>query len=71
MTDQTIKERKLLLQEVEGLLSLITLPILVVDTTGIQVIRITPIAFISVVLASLLTSLFSSVASAGLEYRKS
>ncbi|GED67005.1 hypothetical protein BRE01_07070 [Brevibacillus reuszeri] len=37
MTDQTIKERKMLLQEVEGLLSLITLPILVVDTTGVVI----------------------------------
>ena len=37
MTDQTIKERKLLLQEVEGLLSLITLPVLVVDTTGVVI----------------------------------
>ncbi|MGG1659991.1 sigma-54 interaction domain-containing protein [Brevibacillus sp. NRS-1366] len=43
MTEQTIKERKMLLQEVEGLLSLITLPILVVDTTG-QVIHANPAA---------------------------
>ncbi|MGF9826767.1 PAS domain-containing protein, partial [Brevibacillus agri] len=34
MTEQESKERKLLLQEVEGLLSLITVPILVVDATG-------------------------------------
>lgn len=37
MTEQTNKERKILLQEVEGLLTLITSPILVVDSTGLVI----------------------------------
>ncbi|KQL49587.1 Fis family transcriptional regulator [Brevibacillus choshinensis] len=43
MTDQTSKERKMLLQEVEGLLSFIAFPILVVDCSG-RVIHVNPTA---------------------------
>lgn len=43
MAEQTEKERKMLLQEVEGLLSFISLPILVVEKSG-QVIHVNPTA---------------------------